>query len=162
MLKYSVFFFYLAIKRSVFCNTRKETIHLILKSTYVLLCLMYKIRCSLNRLIRLILIGFFFSISFAERRFHHLRHHHNHHHHHDIGDHKGSFIGIYNCQRCGRSYKTKYTCRRHERLECGLPAQYSCSLCSYRAKHKHSVKQHFDCVHKKKSPFIDYLKNIST
>lgn len=57
---------------------------------------------------------------------------------------------VYRCHRCGRAYKTKYTCRRHERVECGLPALYSCSLCNYRAKHKHSVKQHFDCVHKKK------------
>lgn len=57
---------------------------------------------------------------------------------------------LFRCHRCGRAYKTKYTCRRHERVECGLPAMYSCSLCNYRAKHKHSVKQHYDCVHKKK------------
>lgn len=72
---------------------------------------------------------------------------------------------VYRCHRCGRAYKTKYTCRRHERVECGLPALYSCSLCNYRAKHKHSVKQHFDCVHKKKLLPLkfddDYLKNVS-
>lgn len=61
---------------------------------------------------------------------------------------------LFRCHRCGRAYKTKYTCRRHERVECGLPAMYSCSLCNYRAKHKHSVKQHFDCVHKKKLTII--------
>lgn len=65
---------------------------------------------------------------------------------------------LFRCHRCGRAYKTKYTCRRHERVECGLPAMYSCSLCNYRAKHKHSVKQHFDCVHKKKLSLDDYLK----
>lgn len=67
----------------------------------------------------------------------------------------------YNCQRCGRAYKTKYTARRHERLECQKTAQFSCSLCNYRAKHKHSVKQHFDCVHKKQKLFLNYL-NIRT
>lgn len=58
---------------------------------------------------------------------------------------------IYNCIKCGRPYKTKYTLRRHERLECGLPALYKCLKCDYRAKHKHSVKQHFESVHEKKS-----------
>lgn len=57
---------------------------------------------------------------------------------------------IYNCSKCGRPYKTKYTLRRHERLECGLPALYKCRACDYRAKHKHSVKQHYEGVHEKK------------
>lgn len=60
---------------------------------------------------------------------------------------------IFNCSKCGRPYKTKYTLRRHERLECGLPALYKCRLCDYRAKHKHSVKQHFEGVHEKKNKF---------
>lgn len=60
---------------------------------------------------------------------------------------------VYNCSKCGRPYKTKYTLRRHERLECGIAAQFKCRLCSYRAKHKHSVKQHFEGVHEKKNKF---------
>lgn len=60
-----------------------------------------------------------------------------------------SMLG-HKCERCGRTYKTKYTLRRHERLECGLPAQYQCKLCDYRAKHKHSLKHHFEGVHKKR------------
>jgi len=81
--------------------------------------------------------------------------------HRDAQDADEANKSSYNCQRCGRQYKTKYTARRHERLECGLSAQYACSLCNYRAKHKHSVKQHFDCVHKKQKLFLNYL-NIKT
>lgn len=65
----------------------------------------------------------------------------------------GSSSPMFNCSKCGRPYKTKYTLRRHERLECGLPALYKCRLCDYRAKHKHSVKQHFEGVHEKKNKF---------
>lgn len=60
---------------------------------------------------------------------------------------------MFHCSKCGRPYKTKYTLRRHERLECGLPALYKCRICDYRAKHKHSVKQHFEGVHEKKNKF---------
>lgn len=57
---------------------------------------------------------------------------------------------IYICGKCRRPYKTKYTLRRHERFECGLPALYKCEQCDYRAKHKHSVKQHVETVHEKR------------
>lgn len=53
----------------------------------------------------------------------------------------------FRCQKCGREYRTKYTCNRHERLECGIPAKYSCSACDFRSKHKHNLKQHYESVH---------------
>lgn len=67
----------------------------------------------------------------------------------------------YKCSRCGRPYKTKYTLRRHERLECGIPAQYQCKLCDYRAKHKHSLKHHFEGVHKKKFK-LKYAEDVAS
>lgn len=63
---------------------------------------------------------------------------------------KFSMAPIYMCTKCRRPYKTKYTLRRHERFECGLPAMYKCEQCDYRAKHKHSVKQHVESVHEKR------------
>lgn len=63
---------------------------------------------------------------------------------------KFSMAPIYMCTKCRRPYKTKYTLRRHERFECGLPALYKCEQCDYRAKHKHSVKQHVESVHEKR------------
>lgn len=53
----------------------------------------------------------------------------------------------YRCRKCGRGYRTKYTCNRHERTECGIPAKFSCSACGFRAKHKHNLKQHYESVH---------------
>lgn len=53
----------------------------------------------------------------------------------------------FRCPKCGREYRTKYTCSRHTRLECGLPAKYWCSECDFRSKHKHNLKQHFESVH---------------
>lgn len=64
---------------------------------------------------------------------------------------------VFNCAKCGRVYKTKYTLRRHERLECGLPAKYKCRACNYLSKHKHSIKQHYETVHKKISAHSHYL-----
>lgn len=56
----------------------------------------------------------------------------------------------YPCEKCGREYRTKYTRSRHERLECGIPAKYSCRMCNFRSKHKHNLKQHFESVHTNK------------
>lgn len=59
---------------------------------------------------------------------------------------------MYACRKCGRSYRTKYTCRRHERNECGMPARFSCDECGFRAKHKHNLKQHYESVHMGRRP----------
>lgn len=59
----------------------------------------------------------------------------------------GGGLMTFCCRKCGRGYRTKYTCNRHERNECGIPAKFSCSACGFRAKHKHNLKQHYESVH---------------
>lgn len=54
---------------------------------------------------------------------------------------------IYPCRKCNRIYARKYTRSRHERLECGIAAQFECPFCNFRAKHKHNLKSHISKAH---------------
>lgn len=57
---------------------------------------------------------------------------------------------VYPCRKCNRIYARKYTRSRHERLECGIEAQFECSFCNFRAKHKHNLKSHISKAHSKR------------
>lgn len=57
---------------------------------------------------------------------------------------------VYPCRKCNRIYARKYTRSRHERLECGIDAQFECPFCNFRAKHKHNLKSHISKAHSKR------------
>lgn len=59
----------------------------------------------------------------------------------------GDTSKIYPCRKCNRAYARKYTRSRHERLECGIEAQFECPFCDFRAKHKHNLKSHISKAH---------------
>lgn len=69
---------------------------------------------------------------------------------------------IYPCRKCNRIYARKYTRSRHERLECGIAAQFECPFCNFRAKHKHNLKSHISKAHSKRWTPVDklYFLNI--
>ena len=46
------------------------------------------------------------------------------------------------CFKCNRSYVRKDYLKRHLTLECGVPPQFSCDYCIYKAKHKADLKRH--------------------
>lgn len=51
------------------------------------------------------------------------------------------------CPKCGRTYTRKTNLLRHMRIECGKEAQFQCSQCFYKCKHKHSMLRHLTHKH---------------
>lgn len=50
--------------------------------------------------------------------------------------------------KCGRTYKEKFSLNRHCRKECGVEPQYLCLICSRSFKRKESLKSHSFLIHK--------------
>lgn len=65
-----------------------------------------------------------------------------------LGESLGIGLEVYPCRKCNRIYARKYTRSRHERLECGIAAQFECPFCNFRAKHKHNLKSHISKAHR--------------
>lgn len=53
---------------------------------------------------------------------------------------------LYKCSKCGNTYRTKFSCCRHEAV-CGQPKQFKCHLCTHTAIHKHHLRAHIRNVH---------------
>ena len=47
------------------------------------------------------------------------------------------------CRRCGKLYSHNRSLVRHERFECGVEPQFTCSLCGKRYRRSNLLKQHF-------------------
>ncbi|KAG8259356.1 hypothetical protein J6590_014824 [Homalodisca vitripennis] len=56
----------------------------------------------------------------------------------------------FRCDGCSRSYNHRKSLSRHQRLECGKEAQFSCPFCPYRAKQPNNVKLHMYNQHSDK------------
>nr|XP_024215963.1 zinc finger protein Xfin-like [Halyomorpha halys] len=53
----------------------------------------------------------------------------------------------YVCNRCNKAYRIKNSFYKHQKFDCGLDPQFHCPHCSYRAKHKTSLKRHLIFKH---------------
>ncbi|XP_067204371.1 protein tramtrack, alpha isoform isoform X12 [Linepithema humile] len=60
-------------------------------------------------------------------------------------------IQTYPCDTCGRQYRRMITLQRHKKLECGKEAQFECTICQAKFKHKHSLQRHYN-VHQDNVP----------
>jgi hypothetical protein len=65
------------------------------------------------------------------------------------------------CERCGKSYKWHYTLCRHMKYECGKPASFCCTFCTYRAKRKDNLNYHVAHCHVAKSEKPPDLSDLS-
>ncbi|KAF6202963.1 hypothetical protein GE061_003371 [Apolygus lucorum] len=63
---------------------------------------------------------------------------------------------FFTCGKCQRKYRWKAALQRHVKYECGKEAQFFCSVCSYRAKHKSSLLRHMTGRHALRPPFSVY------
>ncbi|XP_076383113.1 longitudinals lacking protein, isoforms A/B/D/L-like [Megalopta genalis] len=53
------------------------------------------------------------------------------------------------CHKCGKSYKTKGSLKRHLHVECGKPPQYICSICDKGFKQKANFQRHNSTMHRR-------------
>lgn len=54
---------------------------------------------------------------------------------------------VFNCKRCGRSYKHSTSIYKHLRYECGIEPRFKCHLCPYRAKQAGNMRIHIRKKH---------------
>lgn len=55
---------------------------------------------------------------------------------------------IFQCQACGRVYKSKTALKLHERVECGKEPQLQCCCCQKMFYHNGNLNRHLKFVHK--------------
>ncbi|XP_033231820.1 zinc finger protein 257-like [Belonocnema kinseyi] len=61
------------------------------------------------------------------------------------------------CEKCGRTYKTKYHMNYHQKFECGVMPQFSCDFCNQLFKRKSVMNAHVRRIHHKtKSKTLNY------
>ncbi|KAL3275264.1 hypothetical protein HHI36_020033 [Cryptolaemus montrouzieri] len=46
----------------------------------------------------------------------------------------------YECSKCLKRYKHKHILQRHMQFECGMPPQFTCSICGHRSRRLHSER----------------------
>ncbi|XP_011505902.1 PREDICTED: longitudinals lacking protein, isoforms A/B/D/L-like [Ceratosolen solmsi marchali] len=54
------------------------------------------------------------------------------------------------CDQCGKSYMRTNTLKRHIKYECGKPASFCCTFCTYRAKRKDNLRYHINNCQKRR------------
>lgn len=65
---------------------------------------------------------------------------------------------LFICDNCNRSYNRKNNLKRHKTFECGIVAQFSCTLCSLKMKRKDNLQAH---LFKKHSSNWNYIKMLT-
>ena len=51
-------------------------------------------------------------------------------------------FGMFICPQCGKSYRSKYSLKRHMIVECGKEPQFTCPHCHRKIRHKHDLVVH--------------------
>ncbi|PSN29354.1 hypothetical protein C0J52_26513 [Blattella germanica] len=64
---------------------------------------------------------------------------------------------LFSCPQCRKSYRSKYSLRRHIAVECGKEPQFTCPHCHRKIKHKHDL-----VVHMKLYCKVLRLRNVGT
>lgn len=54
---------------------------------------------------------------------------------------------LYSCPNCPKTYKGKYTLKRHLKLECGKEPTNRCDICGQMFIHKHRLFSHIRALH---------------
>ncbi|CAG5097771.1 Similar to lola: Longitudinals lacking protein [Cotesia congregata] len=55
---------------------------------------------------------------------------------------------VFRCHFCGRSFTWIASLRLHQKMACGKPPNFYCSLCTYKSNFKGNLKRHMFNVHK--------------
>jgi len=59
-----------------------------------------------------------------------------------------SVAGIkYACQWCGRNFSWPSSLRLHQKMACGKPPNFCCTVCDYKSNFKGNLKRHLFCKH---------------
>lgn len=61
---------------------------------------------------------------------------------------KAQWDTVFECQACGRVYKSKTALKLHERVECGKEPQLQCYCCQKMFYHNGNLNRHLKFVHK--------------
>ncbi|XP_011882303.1 PREDICTED: zinc finger X-chromosomal protein-like [Vollenhovia emeryi] len=53
----------------------------------------------------------------------------------------------YPCQWCGRNFSWPSSLRLHQKMACGKPPNFYCTICDYKSNFKGNLKRHLFCKH---------------
>ncbi|TGZ50657.1 Zinc finger protein [Temnothorax longispinosus] len=53
----------------------------------------------------------------------------------------------YACQLCGRNFSWPSSLRLHQKMACGKPPNFYCTICDYKSNFKGNLKRHMCCKH---------------
>lgn len=61
------------------------------------------------------------------------------------------------CPRCAKTYKHKWTLKRHMIYECGQIPRFCCCYCDHRSRHKSDLIKHIQHRHRGKKVVYYYI-----
>lgn len=55
---------------------------------------------------------------------------------------------MHTCEWCGRPFSWPSSLRLHQRMACGKPPNFCCTICDYKSNFKGNLKRHLLCKHR--------------